>query len=125
MNAKTNAKKDTDTKELNPFQQIVHRAEADKLSPKATGKIQYEVALHQQEKQLYIHLAGQTDSGLFSKEWIPIDSVLTLIEAQEVRTLNRCRSAPCLRSHFHWFEVRDLTCNLHHCGQSVHLSAFH
>lgn len=98
MNTKTNSKKDTDSKALNPFGQIVHSAEASKLSPKATGKIQYEVALHQQEKQLYIHLAGQTDSGLFSKEWIPMDSVLTIIEAQKDNAFKSAVFRPLFKS---------------------------
>ena len=83
MNPEDNSKNKTDKVEVNHFSQIVLNAEAAKLSPKSTGKVMVEIALHDEEKQLYIHLAGQTDSGLFSKEWIKLDDVFTLIEAQK------------------------------------------
>lgn len=69
--------------DINHFANVVSRGEAVKLSPKSKGKVFYEIALHDEDKQLYIHLSGQTESGLFSKEWIKFDDVLALIEAQE------------------------------------------
>ncbi|HAV1550007.1 TPA: hypothetical protein JG805_003778 [Vibrio parahaemolyticus] len=67
---------------VNHFEQIVLTGAAPKLA--GNGKVLYEVALHNEEKQLYFRIAGQEGgSGLHSKEWLSVNTTLELIEAQK------------------------------------------
>lgn len=67
---------------INHFEHIVLSGAAPKLA--GTGKVLYEVALHNEEKQLYFRIAGlEGGAGLHSKEWLSVNSMLELIEAQK------------------------------------------
>lgn len=88
MNQRKTAKKEPElvpeTTTVNHFSNILKSGEANKLGTKSTGKVLYEIAQNDEEKQLYIRLAGQTQgSGLHSKEWVPLNALFDLIEAQE------------------------------------------
>ena len=73
---------DEQRQEINHFEQIVLTGAAPKLA--GTGKVLYEVALHNEEKQLYFRIVGQQGgSGLHSKEWLSVNTMLELIEAQK------------------------------------------
>ena len=73
---------DEQHQEINHFEQIVLTGAAPKLA--GTGKVLYEVALHNEEKQLYFRIAGQEGgAGLHSKEWLSVNTMLELIEAQK------------------------------------------
>lgn len=73
---------DVQQEEVNHFEQIVLSGAALKLA--GNGKVLYEVALHNEEKQLYFRIAGQEGgSGLHSKEWLSVNVMLELIGAQE------------------------------------------
>ncbi|TKF25121.1 hypothetical protein [Vibrio kanaloae] len=81
---KTTTESGTENEVINHFANIVKQGEADKLAPTAKGKVIYEIALHDEEKQLYFRIAGQTiKGGLHSKQWIPLTQLLELIEEQE------------------------------------------
>jgi hypothetical protein len=80
---KTTTESETENEVVNHFANIVKQGEADKLAPTAKGKVIYEIALHDEEKQLYFRIAGQTiKGGLHSKQWIPLIQLLELIEEQ-------------------------------------------
>jgi hypothetical protein len=80
---KTTTESDTENEVVNHFSNIVKQGEADKLASTAKGKVIYEIALHDEEKQLYFRIAGQTiKGGLHSKQWIPLIQLLELIEEQ-------------------------------------------
>ncbi|MBH9740911.1 hypothetical protein [Vibrio navarrensis] len=67
---------------INHFEHIVLSGTAPKLA--GTGKVLYDVALHDEENQLYFRIAGQEGgSGLHSKEWVPVNTLLTLLETQK------------------------------------------
>ncbi len=85
-NKKAEPETGPETGTTNHFTNVVKQGEADKLGSKSVGKVQYEIALHDEEKQLYFRIAGQTGgAGLHSKQWIPIASLFDLIESQEDR----------------------------------------
>ncbi|MEZ8704494.1 hypothetical protein AB6D74_21870 [Vibrio cyclitrophicus] len=73
---------DEQHQEINHFEQIVLTGAAPKLA--GSGKVLYEVALHNEEKQLYFRITGQEGgAGLHSKEWLSVNTMLSLIEAQK------------------------------------------
>ncbi|HAS8115866.1 TPA: hypothetical protein I7666_21510 [Vibrio vulnificus] len=74
--------KDLSADTVDPFTNIVLSGEAGKLGVKAQGKIHYEVALHGENNQHYFRIAGQTEKGLHSKQWILLSSLFELIESQ-------------------------------------------
>ncbi|GAB6264504.1 hypothetical protein [Photobacterium sp. R1] len=76
-----------ETGTINHFANVVKQGKADKLGSKSTGKVQYEIAMHAADKQLYFRITGQSGgSGLHSKEWVPMASLFELIESQEDRS---------------------------------------
>ncbi|MDG2663919.1 hypothetical protein P7M31_23970, partial [Vibrio parahaemolyticus] len=84
-NSRKNAGVDTSkaTPEGNPFSTILETGEAPKLGAKAQGKILYEIAQHNEDKQLYFRIAGQSGgAGLHSKHWVPLNELFQLIESQ-------------------------------------------
>ena len=56
---------------------------APKLSTKSTGRIGFELALNSEEKGRYLRLTENDSGGLFSKEWISLDSLFELLESQQ------------------------------------------
>ena len=72
---------------VNHFSNVLKTGEASKLGSKSTGKVLYEIALHDEDNQLYIRIAGQTEgAGLHSKEWISLNALFELIESQEEKS---------------------------------------
>ncbi|MBO2568133.1 hypothetical protein I6M39_03840 [Shewanella algae] len=53
-----------------------------KLSPKSDSHIQYELAEGQEGKR-YLRLSGNESGGLFSREWLALEPLLTLLEGTE------------------------------------------
>jgi len=56
---------------------------APKLSSKSTGKIGYEIALNTEDKGRYLRLTSNDSGGLFSKEWVCLNTVFDLLESQQ------------------------------------------
>lgn len=68
---------------VNHFSNVLKIGEASKLGAKSTGKVLYEIALHDEDNQLYIRIAGQSGgAGLHSKQWVPLIALFELIESQ-------------------------------------------
>ncbi|URQ89991.1 hypothetical protein [Pseudoalteromonas sp. SCSIO 43101] len=51
-----------------------------KLSTKSNGTIGFELARNKQDKELYIRATSNSDAGLFSKEWISMEAIYTLLD---------------------------------------------
>jgi len=62
---------------------IVEKGEANKISPKATGLIFYQIAHKEDDGKLYIRIDSNEGGGLHSREWIALDSVIELLSAQK------------------------------------------
>lgn len=56
---------------------------ASKLSTKSTGRIGFELALNTDDKHRYVRLTENDSGGLFSKEWISLDSLFGVLENQQ------------------------------------------
>lgn len=72
-----------DETKVNHFTNIVREGKAKKLSPKTENHVFYEIAIHDEEKQLYIRLKGNEGGGLHSKEWIPIEDIFAVLDVQK------------------------------------------
>ncbi|MHA2733991.1 hypothetical protein [Vibrio alginolyticus] len=67
---------------VNHFTNIVREGKAKKLSPKTENHVFYEIALHDEENELYIRMTGNQGSGLHSKEWIPLKDITAVLDVQ-------------------------------------------
>ncbi|ELI5737908.1 hypothetical protein RRK58_001911 [Vibrio fluvialis] len=64
------------------FTHIVLEGKAKKLSPKTENHVFYEIALHDEETDLYIRMSGNEGGGLHSKEWIPLKDITAVLDVQ-------------------------------------------
>ncbi|MGF1782297.1 hypothetical protein [Vibrio fluvialis] len=72
----------TDDKPADHFTHIVLEGKAKKLSPKTENHVFYEIALHDEETDLYIRMSGNEGGGLHSKEWIPLKDITAVLDVQ-------------------------------------------
>ena len=68
-----------------PIFNIVLEGKSKKLSPKTTFHVFYEVAVSEDDNELYLRLSSNEGGGLHSKEWIKVDSILELLDQQDDR----------------------------------------
>ncbi|ELV8758685.1 hypothetical protein QNE81_003237 [Vibrio vulnificus] len=64
------------------FTHIVLEGKAKKLSPKTENHVFYEIAIHDEENELYIRMTGNQGSGLHSKEMIPLKDIIAVLDVQ-------------------------------------------
>lgn len=71
-----------DDQPVDHFTHIVREGKAKKLSPKTENYVFYEIALHDEENELYIRMTGNQGSGLHSKEMIPLKDITAVLDVQ-------------------------------------------
>lgn len=64
------------------FTNVVLEGKAKKLSPKTENHVFYEIAIHDEEKELYIRMTGNQGGGLFSREPIKLVDLVNLLAEQ-------------------------------------------
>lgn len=62
------------------FTVVIIQAMALKLNPKTQNHIFFDVAVKQTDNKLYLRMSGNEGGGLHSKEWLPVEPILNLIE---------------------------------------------
>ncbi|KOY32046.1 hypothetical protein [Vibrio parahaemolyticus] len=72
----------TDDQQVDHFTYIVREGKAKKLSPKTDNHVFYEIAIHDEENELYIRMSGNEGGGLHSKEWIPLKDITAVLDVQ-------------------------------------------
>ncbi|MQC28857.1 hypothetical protein [Vibrio parahaemolyticus] len=72
----------TDDQPVDHFANIVREGKAKKLSPKTENHVFYEIAIHDEENELYIRMTGNQGSGLHSKEMIPLKDIIAVLDVQ-------------------------------------------
>ncbi|HCZ9540248.1 hypothetical protein NB609_18550 [Vibrio parahaemolyticus] len=72
----------TDDQPVDHFAHIVREGKAKKLSPKTENHVFYEIAIHDEENELYIRMTGNQGSGLHSKEKIPLKDITAVLDVQ-------------------------------------------
>jgi hypothetical protein len=73
------------TADKQPVFNVVLEGKGKKLSPKTKNHVFFEVAVSEDDNELYLRLSSNEGGGLHSKEWIKVDSVLELLDQQEQR----------------------------------------
>lgn len=64
------------------YHPLIEKGVADKLSPKSTGKIYFQLARHQEDGRNYLRIDSNDGGGLHSREWIPLDNVVNALAGQ-------------------------------------------
>ncbi|ALO36134.1 hypothetical protein CMT41_16400 [Colwellia sp. MT41] len=64
--------------------QTVLVGHAPKLSTKAIGTVGYELAINTDDKRQYLRLTSNNSGGLFSKEWVGLDTIYALLDSLDV-----------------------------------------
>ena len=72
----------SDDQPVDHFAHIVREGKAKKLSPKTENHVFYEIAIHDEENELYIRMTGNQGSGLHSKEKIPLKDITAVLDVQ-------------------------------------------
>ncbi|EKB3555036.1 hypothetical protein ONY95_004387 [Vibrio parahaemolyticus] len=67
---------------VNHFTNIVREGNAKKLSPKTENHVFYEIAIHDEDNELYIRMSGNQGGGLHSKEMIPLKDITAVLDVQ-------------------------------------------
>jgi len=76
----TTAKTTPKSSQEEPDLVILHRASCAKLSTRAKGELDYQVAYSPTATDLYIRIAGNHSGGYFSKEWVPLAAIQTCLK---------------------------------------------
>ena len=64
--------------------QTVLVGQAKTLSAKSKGLIGFELALNIEDKCRYLRMTSNSNGGLFSKAWVSLDELFTLLEQQDL-----------------------------------------
>lgn len=64
------------------FTNVVLEGKAKKLSPKTENYVFYEIAFHDEEKELYIRMTGNQGGGLHSKEKILLKDITAVLDVR-------------------------------------------
>lgn len=78
-------KKLTDEELDAPYQLVIEKGVAAKLSPKSPGTITYHVGADD-AGELYIRIVANNSGGLFSKEWVSVKDIVALLKQQGDKT---------------------------------------
>jgi len=74
---------DTNTTTSNdePDLRIIHQASCQKLSGRAQGQLNYQIAYSDTVNQLFLRIVANSSGGYFSKEWVPVETIVSSLDA--------------------------------------------
>ncbi|MEM5536574.1 hypothetical protein WNY58_09240 [Neptuniibacter pectenicola] len=78
------------------YQPIIEHGEADKLSPKSSDKIHFQFARDTKEKINYLRITGNGGGGLHSKEWVPLEGIISILAQQAGHTFKSSVLKSCM-----------------------------
>ncbi|EEF9166555.1 MULTISPECIES: hypothetical protein [Enterobacteriaceae] len=61
---------------------LIESGLAEKISPKASGMLTWQLAKSEADNELYLRLIANGSGGLFSKDWVPITKIESVLENQ-------------------------------------------
>lgn len=64
------------------YRLLIPVGQAEKISPKATGIITWQLATSEADNQIYLRLVANGSGGLFSKDWVALTRIATVLETQ-------------------------------------------
>lgn len=65
------------------YRLIIQAGQAEKISPKAMGNLTWQLAISEVDQQLYLRLIANGSGGLFSKDWISLSKIESVLEVQQ------------------------------------------
>ncbi|EPR9701490.1 hypothetical protein ACU972_000865 [Citrobacter freundii] len=64
------------------YKLLIESGQAEKISPKASGMLTWQLAMSETDNELYLRLLANGSGGLFSKDWVPITKIESVLENQ-------------------------------------------
>lgn len=64
------------------YKLLIESGQAEKISPKASGMLTWQLAKSEADNELYLRLIANGSGGLFSKDWVPITKIESVLESQ-------------------------------------------
>ena len=61
---------------------LIESGQAEKISPKASGILTWQLAMSETDNELYLRLMANGSGGLFSKDWVPLSKIESVLEVQ-------------------------------------------
>ena len=61
---------------------LIESGLAEKISPKASGILTWQLAMSETDNELYLRLMANGSGGLFSKDWVPLTKIESVLEVQ-------------------------------------------
>ena len=58
------------------YKLLIESGQAEKISPKASGILTWQLAMSETDNELYLRLMANGSGGLFSKDWISLSKRL-------------------------------------------------
>jgi hypothetical protein len=89
-----------DKKAVDPFDGfvlVIEDGKALKLSPKTQNHVFYQLAKKEEDNSLYIRMSGNEGGGLHSKEWVSLNSILTLLDEMKDKPLKSTLLKPVFK----------------------------
>ena len=69
------------------FTLLIDNGKALKLSPKTQNHVFFQLGLKDEDNTLHIRMSGNEGGGLHSKEWVSVDDIITILDAQKGKAL--------------------------------------
>ena len=63
---------------------LIELGQAEKISPKASGMLTWQLAMSETDNELYLRLLANGSGGLFSKDWISLSKIESVLEVQPI-----------------------------------------
>jgi hypothetical protein len=67
------------------YKLLIESGQAEKISPKASGMLTWQLAMSETDNELYLRLVANGSGGLFSKDWISLSKIESVLEVQPLR----------------------------------------
>ena len=64
------------------FSNIVLSGQGKKLSPKTDNHVFFDLAIHDEDGELYLRLSGNEGGGLHSKNWVQLETIIKILDEQ-------------------------------------------
>lgn len=64
------------------YKLLIESGHAEKISPKASGILTWQLAMSETDNELYLRLMANGSGGLFSKDWISLSKIESVLEVQ-------------------------------------------
>ncbi|MCL5636002.1 hypothetical protein M5Y66_16135 [Enterobacter vonholyi] len=64
------------------YKLLIESGQAEKISPKSSGMLTWQLAMSETDNELYLRLMANGSGGLFSKDWIALSKIESVLEVQ-------------------------------------------